>query len=345
MVFGQKELSPDPEIIDVLKGEVSQPIQVSSYRDGVKGSVVNVILALEGPCMHDLSDYEDNRIWWGMARMHQGRSAALAVYYGTVMQKLGEGVNLRTIVNGMNVSHAGRRQWEEADYYREAVPDSALKLAISNETLGLRLIQNKVPQDVFSLVASLAFSSEFPVDREVYDSLEHKLTILADHQTTHTFAPLHQRMGDFVARTFFRGLATQELKQPIIDRLNSILTKQREYCLGIAGSKEVSPNEAEDMMLQIGANPDSPRSTLKLQLENLLRDAGTQALLIKAGIDPDKINETVIPVLPWEDRLRIEYLGFAKESLIEAVRSGFRIPLNTEWGRYAQMVLPKSLED
>ncbi len=344
MVFGQKELSHDPEIVNVLRGEVSKPVQTAFYKDGVKGSLTSVRLAMEGPCMHGLTDYKDNRLWWGMARMHQGRSASLAVHYGTIMQRAGYEVSLETIVNGMNVSHAGRRQWEEADYYREAVPDFAQKLAISNETLGLRLIQNKVPEDIFILVSSLAYSDEYLVEQGVYDSLEHRLTDLADHQTTHTFAPLHERMGDFIARNFFRGLTTPEAKQPVIDTLNEIITRQREFSHGISGRREVSLDEASDMMLEIGASPVSSRSTLRLQLRNFLKDAQTQAMLINAGVDPDKVNEKTVPVSSWEHLLRVEYLEFAMESLIEATREGYQIPLDTEWGRYAQMILPRSLK-
>lgn len=338
-----KVLETQPEIINLLKGEVSQPLQTPRYVAGVKGSVETVRLALAGPCMHGLTDYEDNRLWWGIARMHQGRSASLAVYYGMVMQRAGYEINLETIVNGMNVSHAGRRQWEEADYYREAVPDFHEKTAITNETLGLRLIQHKVPEEIFLLVASLAYSDEFPVDKAVDNSLEHRLTDLADHQTTQTFAPLHQRMGDFLAGNFFKGLATVEAKQPVIDKLRKIITRKREFCLGIPGGREITLDEANDMMFELGASPNSPRSTLSLQLVNLLKDAHTQAMLIEAGVDPDKINEKIVPVSPWEHKLRMEYVEFARDSLVQAILQGYPLPSDTQWGKYAQMVLPKSL--
>lgn len=333
-----KELLPNPEIIDVLRGIISEPIQTISHKPGFEGEVVTVRLALEGPGMHGLTDYLDNQIWWGISRMHQGRSGALAIFYGLVMQSAGHKVNIDTILNGMNVSHAGRRAWEEACDYPEVAPEAAAKRVISNETLGLRFIQYKVPPEVFLLVASLAYSEEFPIEKEVYDSLEHRLSDLADHQTAHNFAPLHVRMGDFLARNFFEDSTTEESKRPVIDELGKIIKRQRDFCLGIPGSREVNINEADDIMQGMGAKSNSPRSTLRLQLRNYLKDAETQALLINAGVDPDQISEQVVPVYPWEHKLRLEYVRFAKPSLIEAIRKGYQIP-NTEWGQYAQMLL------
>lgn len=343
MASRSKELMPDQEVIDILRGVISEPMQTKSHKPGSEGQPVTVRFALEGSGMHGLTDYIDNQTWWGISRMHQGLSARLAVYYGMVMQQAGYEVNLGTILSGMNISHPGRRPWEEACFYPEVAPDAAVRSAMTNETLGLLLIQNKVPHDIFLLVASLAYSDKFPVDKKVYDSLEHRLSDLADHQTTDRFAPLGERMGDFLARNFFVGLTTEALKRPVIEKLSNIIKSQRDFCLGISGSKEVTLNEAEDIMLEMGASPNSPRSTLRLQLENYLKDAGTQAMLIRAGINPDEITDQTVPMPAWEDSLRLEYVGFARDSLIEAVRQGYPVPFDTEWGRCVQIVLPRSL--
>lgn len=337
-------LRPDPEIINVLRGKISKPMPTVSHKPGPEaGQLVTVRIALEGSGMYGLSDYADNRLWWGISRGHQGNFTALAGYYGMKMQQAGYKVDLQAILNTGNVSHGGRRPWEEACYYPDIAPDAAIRSSMANETLGLRLIKNKVPDDVFMLAASLAYSDEFPVGEEVFNSLEHRLLDLADHQTTQNFAPLYLRMGDFLSGNFFEGLTTSELRKPVSVTLGDIIKRQRDFCLGTPGSKKVTLDEADDIMLSLGAKPNSSRSTLRLQLANYLKDAETQAVLLGAGVDPDKITDGIVKVPEWEHRLRFGYVEFAKGSLIEAVGQGYCIPTDTEWGRYAQMVLPKSL--
>lgn len=71
----------------------------------------------------------------------------------------------------MIVSHAGRRQWDEAKWYPDIVEDARAKISITNETLGMQLIQGKIPSDAFDLVVALGHNVEgFEVNPSIYDS-------------------------------------------------------------------------------------------------------------------------------------------------------------------------------
>lgn len=360
MSLSLPELSPDPRIVDVLRGVISEPIKVGPDEDD---ETVN--LALEGPGMFGLTNWEDNKTWSGIFN-HCVLSARYALRYAEGIVQAGYPVNPQLILDGMIVSHPGRRQWDEAGLYPQLIPDAAAKRAISNETLGLRLIQGKVPEDVFNFVAGLAYSDEFPVGPEVLDSWEHRLSILADHRTSDRYLPLHVRMGGFIVGNFFRKKeATKELTGRVNNTLGDLLSRQRNYRLGINGGLGVTVDEAVETLQSMGAMLKSPRSTLGLQLGNLLQDAETEAELIKVGVDPDNVNDQTVPMPAWEARLRYEYVEAARESVVERLSNLFSaleneymsarvtemilwridadFPRDTWWGEYAWGMYNKTL--
>lgn len=343
MSVGLKELSPNPNIVDVLRGTISEPIQTISRKPGSDGRLVTVRIALEGPGMFGLTDWQDSKEWSGILN-HCILSARYATYFAQRMVQAGHEVNPQVVLDGMIISHPGRRQWDEAGWYPGIVPDAEVKKAITNETLGLRLIRGKVPQDIFQFVSSLAFSEEFPVGKKVYLSLEHKLSILADHRTSDRYLPLHKRMGDFIWGYFFnKNQVEPDVREQVHGSLGELFSRHRNFRLGMTGGREVTVNDAAEIMQNLGASTDSERSTLRLQLENLLEDVGTEAELIKAGTSPDDINDETVPMPGWEDRLRFQYVQAARESIVERLSEdeyGFDIdfPTNTWWGQYAWRV-------
>lgn len=361
-----REFMPDPRVMDVLRGKISEPVQTISHKPGEEGQLVTVRIALEGPGMYGLTDWEDNQKWSGI-NDHTFQSTRNVLYLGEGMNRAGHSVNLWVMGNGMPRSHPGRRQWEEARDYPEVVPNAAEKAAMFNEVLGVRLIAGKVPEEVLELVASLAFMDEY-VRPGFYQSLEHRLSILADHRTTDRWLPLHIRMGGFIWKNFFDENKMEPITQATVQNtLGELFTRERNYRLGLTGSKGVTVDEASDILEDLGANSDSPRSTLRLQLDNLLKDVATEAELIQAGVNIDDINDTTVPMPKWEDDLRRGYVGAARESIVErlsflnkALRdeeetssSVWKIvadsittdfPTNTWWGRYANDLYQESLQ-
>lgn len=327
-----KDLSPNPDVVNALRGTISEPLQTISRKPGSNDQVVTVRIALEGPGMFGLTDWEDNKEWSGIFN-HCILSARYATYFAEGTAQAGYSVSPQVILDGMIISHPGRRQWEEAIWYPGIAPNAEVKRAITNETLGLSLIQGKIPEEIFRLVSSLAFSEEFPVDPQVYESWEHRLSILADHRSSDRYLPLHIRMGDFIWGNFFdRERTKPEIKEQVHSSLNELFKRQKNYRLGMMGGKEVVADEAVEIIQSLGASANSARSTLRLQLENLLEDVATEAELIKVGVDPNEVNDETVPMPAWEDQLRLQYVEAARDSM----KFDMDFPLTTWWGQYAR---------
>lgn len=347
-----KELSPSPGIIDVLRGTVSEPIQTISRKPGFDGQLVTVRIAIEGPGMFGLTDWQDNKEWSGIFN-HCILSTRYATYFAQRLAKAGHEVSSQLILDGMIVSHPGRRQWDEAGWYPEVVPSAKEKVAMYNETLGLSLIQGKVPEGVFQLVSSLAFDEG--TDPEVYNSWEHRLSVFADHRSSDRYLPLHIRMGDFIWVNFFnKDKVGSEVKEQVYNSLGELFTRHRNFRLGMTGESEVSVYEVAEIMQNLGASADSARSTLRLQLENLLKDVDTEAELIQTGINLDDVNDETVPMPDWEHRLRFQYVQAAKVSIAEKMSSLGKqgeakargiFPKNTWWGEYAWRVYQETTGD
>lgn len=356
------EIFPDPRVVDALRGEISEPIKTISHKPGSEGKLVEVRLAKEGPGLFGLTDWRDSKEWSGITN-HSLLTARYSVYFSQRMTKAGYETNPQRSLNGIIVSHAGRRQWDEAGWYPEAVEEAEVKRSISNETLGMRLIQGKVPQDAFELVVALGHNVEgFSVDPSIYESWDYKLAIYVDHRTAQKYEPLNTRMGDFLLGNFFqRSEITPEIKGRVYAAIGDMIERQKNYRLGKEGTKVVTLDEADQIAQNCGARPDSERLTRKELMRLILQDVDTEATLIREGIDPDNINDETVPMPKWEDDFRKVYVKAAQDDILEEVRSRigrFRqyiftdnifdypllerlneeFPLNTWWGQYARTI-------
>ena len=360
---GNFEVEIDPRVVDALRGEISEPIQTISHKPDHGGQLVKVRIAKEGPGLFGLTDWEDNKEWSGITN-HVLLSARYAVYFAQKMRDAGFETNPQRILNGMIVSHPGRRQWDEAGWYPEAVEDAEAKRSISNETLGMRLIQGKVPQDAFELVVALGHNVEgFSVDPAIYDSLDYQIAIYVDHRAAQKYEPLNTRMGDFLIGNFFkRDEVTPELKEHVYNAIGDLIERQKNYRLGKESSEGVTLDEADQIAEQLGASTRSERVIRRELMRLILQDADTEAALIKAGIDPDNINDETVPMPAWEDDFRLQYVKAAEAGIVERLFSlnqwianediagsiktfvDFNtlerdFPTNTWWGRYARGLL------
>lgn len=364
------ELSPDPRVIDALRGEVSEPIRTVSSKPGFEGKQVEVRVVRDGPGLFGLTDWEDNKEWSGITN-HILLSARYAVYFAQKMHDAGYEANPQRILDGMIVSHPGRRQWDEAGWYPDAVEDAQTKRSISNETLGMQLIQGKVPEDAFELVVALGHNVEgFSVDPSIYDSWDYKLAIYVDHRAAQKYEPLNTRMGDFLIGNFFkRDEVIPELKERVYNAIGDLIERQKNYRLGEEVSQEVTLDEADQIAEQLGASARSERVVRRELMRLILQDADTEAALIKAGIDPDNINDDTVPMPAWEDQFRKDYVSTAENSIVQRLRSHYDglwlkigeeervgidtftlddilrdFPPNTWWGEYAFELFDKKTE-
>lgn len=352
------EIVINQNLVDALKGRISEPIQTISHKPGSMGELVTVSIALEGPGMFGLTDWRDNREWAGIAN-HNFLTGRYATRLSLAMAEAGYNTNPQLVANTMStVSHAGRRRWDEANWYPDIVPDPEIQ-RFSNETLGLRLIDGKVPADVFTLITALAHNVEgFSVDSSVYASWDYRLAVYVDHRTTQRYEPLHTRMGDFLLGNFFdRSAVSAEMRTHVYMTIADIIERQKQYRFDVQGAKAVSVEEADRIAASLGAKSDSPRLERKQLMQLILEDADTESTLILTGIDPDE----EVPLPKWEEKLRYAYVATAKEDISRDVYGKIRafhqwiitdgvrdlrifeklnadFPESTWWGRYARRV-------
>lgn len=339
------ELRPTQSVVDALRGTVS----LIPFKRKIPGQEekqpMSAILAVEGPGMIGLVDWKDNRTWSGIFN-HSVLSARYSVYLAEQLAKKGFTVNPQRVLDGMIVSHSGRRQWEEAGKYPEAVEDAESKRGKgkSNEALGLRLIQGKVSDEVFELVAALAHENrEFPVSEEVKESLEYRITEYVDHRTTGEYLPLSERMGGFLLGYFFKkDEVTQELKESVGSFVEKIINDQKNYRLG-KSPEGVSLKQVDQEAASLGASEDSTRLKRVDLLRLIIQDADTEALLEHLGINPNGLNDKTAPMPKWETDLRKEYVRSAKQSIRQAIDSGeLKIDFNNPkdwWEEFAIKVV------
>src|SRR5438477_10186277 len=112
---------PHAIILEVLKGDVSKPIETVSNKPGSKGQIVKVSLVKEGSGMIGLENAIDNQEWAGIFN-HILKTARIATFLGEQLHDKGETVDTDCILNTILVSHAGRRQYDEASWYPSVVP-------------------------------------------------------------------------------------------------------------------------------------------------------------------------------------------------------------------------------
>lgn len=317
----ERIIRPKAAVLEALTGKVSEPLRTVSQKPRFEGSEVTVRLSEEGPCMAGLIDVDDNREWFGINN-HQWLSARYAVNFSKRMAEAGYDTDPGRILNAMLVSHTGRRQWDEAGWYPDAVKNAKQTRSISNETLGMQLIDGEVPGDVFGLVVALGHGIEgFSVDPKIYESWDYKIAIYTDHRTTQKYEPLHTRMGDFLLGNFYkREDVTPELKEEVYGRIESMIAEQKQR--RFLWIEPFSVDDADEIAKKLGAAEISSRLVGRKELMRLvLQDADTEATLIAAGIDPDEINDETVPEPRWERYLKRLYLNDAEEGVFQLRKS------------------------
>lgn len=301
----RKEYFPTPEIADVLKGEISDPWKTVSQKNGSQGLEVEVCIAEKGPGMIDLDNWKDNKEWSGIFN-HVLLCARYSSYFAQKLSNIGYIINPQIDLDAMIVSHAGRRQWDEANWYPEIVFGASEKKNKRNEQLGLELIKDKVPENVFRLVAALGYEVEkSPVGIEVYDTLEYKVASYVDHRTTGKYEPMNIRMGNFLLQNFLNtSEITSELKDKVYYSIQNII------------SGDMTLEEADKVLANLGAKENSSRLPRKILARMIVNDSNTERFLRMNDINPD-INDNLVQMPKWENDLRKRYITAAEAEIKE----------------------------
>lgn len=325
-----KEYSPTSGIPDVLIGEISQPWKTISQKNGSQGQEVEVCIVEKGPGMIDLDNWKDNKEWSGIFN-HVLLCARYSAYFAEKLLNKGCNIDPQIDLDAMIVSHAGRRQWDESNWYPEIVINAVEKKKKPNEQLGLELIKGKVPDNVYNLVAALGYEREkCPVGLEIYDSLEYKIASYVDHRTTGKYEPMNVRMGNFVLQNFLNtNEITPELKEKVYNSLQRIIDNNMSF------------EEADKVLADLGAPENSPRLLRKILARMIVDDANTEKFLKEKGINPD-INDNLVPMPKWEDELRKRYVVAAEKEIKENrenVLKDFESNKDNWWYQYAVKIL------
>lgn len=311
------ELKPSPGILRVLRGKISEPVTTVSRKPGSEGKLVRVRLVEKGSGMIDLNDMTDSKEWSGIFN-HSVLTTRLSVHVAERMQRMGFNADPQLILDAGLVSHAGRRQSDEAHWYPDAVAGAEEKKRVSNETLGLRILRGNVPDDVFNLVGALAHNPEgFDIDPETKKSLNYLLFCYIDHRTSQTYEPLNIRMGNFLKQNFIdKNENDIETDKRICAAMAEVIGRQRDSALGTQGVQSISIDEAVEIAKGAGAKSESDRLNLQTFMELIIQDAKVEALLKQTGIDPDEIGETTVSMPKWEDNLRRNYVEAAGDEIV-----------------------------
>jgi hypothetical protein len=289
---------------------------VKSHHPLTEGQEVTVRIADEGSGMIGLENPQDNKDWSGMLN-HVQLNRRLALHISKAGLQRGLDTDPTRIANGFDVSHAGRRVGEEARYYPGAVKEADEKASITYGSMGAKIIEGKVPQSAFELVVALGHGTEeFSVDPAIYDSLDYKIAIYADHRTSQTIEPLHKRMGDFLLQNFFtKEQVTTEKKSEVYDAVREVIERQKGHMFGGGEEDGITLDEADMIACELGASEGSTRLPRKELMRLILQDAKTEAFLIKSGIDVENIDESSLAPTRWERYLRRLYINDAEEGI------------------------------
>ena len=347
----KKELTPTPGVVDALRGKV----EAITIDQGGEKKIMHV--TREGAGQFGLTHREENDKWKGIFH-HSVVTGRIAADIAERMQTQGHLTNPQRLIDSMIVSHAGRRAWEEARDFPNYVPDAAEKMTTTNETIGLRNIHEKIPDEVFSLVSGLAHGNTEFASVADHESLDYKIAIYVDHRTTDRYYELHERMGDFLSNNFFeRGTVDDAKKATIKAELKKLIQKQKASAQS-ADEIAVPLEEADRIAAELGAHEGSARLPRAEFMRLILQDAQTEALLENAGIDlnPNVIND--LPMPRWEKDIRHDYVKAAEGEIVPRIAELYEqikqdddgamqtlqreFPLGTWWGNEAARLYMES---
>lgn len=293
-VSDYKNLTPNIDCLDALKGQVSKPLQLKEDKIGR--------LAITGPCMIDLPDENDKKDWHGIFN-HQVTIARYSSFLACELEKKGIKVDPQNVLDGCIISHNGRRQWDEARWYSQTVkkiigdPETTYRTNISSEELSVRLLENNHKiQNAIEFVKNLWEIDDF--DPDAFAAL---FTRYIDHRIGQDYESLNKRMSLLIYKSF---VVDNNLSAPTQEKIEDLLAEIQKRQL----NKDEANLEAE----KIGIKDKSPRFLRSDVIQQITQDFSTERKLRDLGINPDNLNPTTVPQPSWEIQIRNRYWNQAK---------------------------------
>ena len=196
------------DILEALKGKVSEPLEVVSNKPGFAEQTVRVRLVEEGSGMVGLSDWRDNREWAGIFN-HINKVAGGARTLLNLLKLNGHNVDPILGEHTVLVSHNARRQTDEATWYPDEVSDAERKRKLGDTPLSVEHLQNLGFEDelIESVRAHSIGTEIFPFEKATNWNL--KLPIFLDYRISQNAMSLEERFRD-LQRGVVAGRYTQE---------------------------------------------------------------------------------------------------------------------------------------
>jgi hypothetical protein len=198
---------PVSKTLEALEGEISIPVETVSQKPGHIGEKVQVSLVKEGAGMAGLKEAEDNKEWSGIFN-HLVKTARVATFLAQELQKKEENVNPNLILNTVLISHAGRRQWDEANWYPDAVKDAEEKSKLGDQPLATPVLEKAgISDEILDIVESHGIGTLYPIEK--MNTWEKKLSLYSDFRVSQNIMSLDQRFDDLSKRAVPAGRLSQ----------------------------------------------------------------------------------------------------------------------------------------
>jgi hypothetical protein len=199
---------PDSKSLSALKGTVSEPITTISHKPATTGEEVQVRLVESGAGMVGLENREDNKEWSGIFN-HIVKTARVATFLAEELKKTGVQVDPSLVLNTILVSHAGRRQWDESNWYPDVIENAGEKAKGGDQKLATQVLKKAgISEEIMDIVDAHGIGTIYPIEK--MDTWEKKLSLYADFRTSQTIMSLRERFEDMAKRAVPSGRVTQE---------------------------------------------------------------------------------------------------------------------------------------
>ena len=218
---------PHATTLEVLKGSIAEPIETVSNKPDLKGRVIKVFLVEKGSGMVGLEDAADNQEWAGIFN-HILTTARVATFLGEQLREQGEVVDPDCILNTILVSHAGRRQYDEATWYPLVVPDAPWKVEVGDTAITLSLLADAyISSIIVENVKAHGVGNTYPISQ--MNTWEKILPSYADFRVSQNIMSLKERLADLERRGVTAGRFTKKhldaLKEWAFHTENKIFSK------------------------------------------------------------------------------------------------------------------------
>ncbi len=262
---------PESRTLNVLKGTISEPVITTSHKPVTMGQEVSVRLVQEGSGMAGLEDREDNKEWAGIFN-HILKTARVATFLGKELQRQGKEVDPNIILNTVLASHSGRRQWDEATWYPDAVENASEKASKRDQPLTEELLSSAhLPESVVSVVRAHGFVIFYPI--EIMDTWEKKVSLYADFRVSQNVMSFAARFEDLK-----RAVDTKRIKQDQYDQIKSGAEQAEQEIFSIL------PFKPEDITEEYPPQPRWERYIRRLYMNDAEQGIFSRLSALQEGI-------------------------------------------------------------